>query len=71
MNEKRYYLKHKVVRFFDADNEYLNYDTYNDDYSLGDDVEDERYQTTFTEEEIQKLKDRYISVSTEFKQIRI
>lgn len=69
MTEKKYYLKHKVVRFFDATDEYLNYDTYNDDYSLGDKTDDERYRTTFTEKEIQSLKDRYISMLTEFEQI--
>lgn len=53
MTEKLYYLKHKVVRFFDDDNLYLNYDCYNNNYSLGGHIGDERFQTTFTEKEIQ------------------
>lgn len=71
MSEKKYYLQHRAVRFFDQYDEYLNYDTYDNDYSLGDNVEDERYKTTFTEKEIQRLKDKYISVLTEFEQIEV
>ena len=71
MTEKLYYLKHKVVRFFDDDNLYLNYDWHNNNYSLGGYIGDERFQTTFTEKEIQRLKDKYISVLTEFEEIEV
>ncbi len=71
MTEKLYYLKHKVVRFFDDDNLYLNYDCYNNNYSLGGHIGDERFQTTFTEKEIQRLKDKYISVLTEFEKMEV
>lgn len=71
MTEKQYYLKHKVVRFFDDDNLYLNYDLHNNNYSLGGYIGDERFQTTFTEKEIQTLKDKYISVLTEFEKMEV
>lgn len=62
--EKRYYL-FKIDRKF-YENEYLNYNKYYKHWSLGDDIEDDQYQTKFTCNEIENIKKKFNTELPEF-----
>lgn len=62
--EKKYYLRKFNKKFYE--NEYLNYNKYYKDWSLGDDIEDDQYQTKFTCSEIENIKKKFNTGLPEF-----
>lgn len=65
--EKRYYL-FKIDRKF-YENEYLNYNKYYKHWGLGDDIEDDKYQTKFTCNEIENIKKKFNKELPEFARV--
>lgn len=65
--EKRYYL-FKIDRKF-YENEYLNYNKYYKHWGLGDDIEDDKYQTKFTCNEIENIKKKFNTELPEFARV--
>ena len=62
--EKKYYLRKFNKKFYE--NEYLNYNKYYKNWSLGDDIEDDQYQTKFTCSEIENIKKKFNTGLPEF-----
>ncbi len=67
--EKRYYL-FKIDRKF-YENEYLNYNKCYNRWLLGDDIEDVQYQTKFTCNEIEDIKEKFNTELSEFTRLEV
>lgn len=67
--EKKYYLRKFNKKFYE--NEYLNYNKYYKDWSLGDDIEDDQYQTKFTCSEIENIKKKFNTGLSEFARLEV
>ena len=67
---QKYLLKFKAFGFYRS-SIYLAYDKIEDEYALGDNVENERYHVQFSQDEIDWIKDRYETDLDEFEQFDI
>lgn len=67
---QKYLLKFKAFDFYRS-SIYLAYDKIEDEYALGDNVENERYHVQFSQDEIDWIKDRYETDLDEFEQFEI
>lgn len=67
---QKYLLKFKAFDFYRS-SIYLAYDKIEDEYALGDNVENERYHVQFSQDEIDWIKDRYETDLDEFEQFDI
>ena len=67
---QKYLLKFKTSDFYRS-NIYLAYDKNEDEYALGDDVENKRYHVQFSQDEIDWIKDKYETDLDEFEQLEI
>ena len=60
---KRYKLKHKYLKGFEFSNyNYLNYDKLQEQFCLESEEETEDYQTIFSDEEIEKLVEKWLNL---------
>ena len=60
---KRYKLKHKYLKGFEFSNyNYLNYDKLQEQFYLESEEETEDYQTIFSDEEIEKLVEKWLNL---------
>lgn len=67
---QKYLLKFKTFEFYRSDI-YLAYDKYEDEYVIGDYLENERYHVQFLQHEIDWVKDKYETDLDEFEKLEI
>ena len=68
--EKKYYLKHKFIRFREG-SDYLNYKTKSKNYVLNSSTDTAKYKTKFTEQEIEELKEKFNTSLDDFEFIEV